>query len=108
MHYHDPFSTAALRVRRAIAFMMKPGFGKRMVWSFAWFAAISVGPWANAQFAGIPQLKHYPWSDTSLSPDARADLVIKELTLDEKIQFLHGLGWQALFAPVESGPATRA
>jgi beta-glucosidase len=88
--------------------MMKPGFGKRMVWSFAWFAAISVGPWANAQFAGIPQLKHYPWSDTSLSPDARADLVIKELTLDEKIQLLHGLGWQMLFAPPDSGPATRA
>jgi beta-glucosidase len=63
---------------------------------------------AAAQFPGMSEPKHYPWSDTSLSPDARADLVIKELTLDEKIQFLHGLGWQALFAPVESGPATRA
>jgi beta-glucosidase len=28
----------------------------------------------------------------SLSPDERADLVIKELTLDEKIDFLHGQG----------------
>ena len=34
--------------------------------------------------------KHYPWSDTSLSPDARADLVIKEMMLDEKISLLHG------------------
>src|ERR1700727_2736676 len=101
-------SQAALAVRRAIAFMKHPGFGKRMAWSFAWFAVFSVGPWANAQFAGMPQPKHYPWSDTSLSPDARADLVIKELTLDEKIQLLHGLGWQMLFAPPDSGPATRA
>ena len=33
-----------------------------------------------------------PWNDTTLSPDARADLVIKELTLDEKIALLHGVG----------------
>jgi beta-glucosidase len=52
--------------------------------------------------------KQYPWSDKSLSPDRRADLVIHELTLDEKIQLLHGLGWQALMAPPESGAATRA
>jgi beta-glucosidase len=56
----------------------------------------------------MTQPKHHPWSDTSLSPDARADMVIKELTLDEKIQLLHGLGWQALFIPQDSGPATRA
>jgi beta-glucosidase len=30
--------------------------------------------------------------NTSLSPDERADLVIKELTLDEKIALLHGVG----------------
>jgi beta-glucosidase len=40
----------------------------------------------------MPQPKHYPWSDASLSPDVRADLVIKELTLDEKISLLHGQG----------------
>ena len=31
-----------------------------------------------------------PWSDKSLSPDRRADLLIEEMTLDEKIQLLHG------------------
>ena len=36
---------------------------------------------------------HYPWSDTTLSADARADLVAKELTLDEKISLLHGNGF---------------
>lgn len=34
----------------------------------------------------------FPWSDKSLSPDQRADLVIKEMTLDEKITLLHGQG----------------
>jgi beta-glucosidase len=38
----------------------------------------------------------------------RADMVLKEMTLDEKIQMLHGLGWQALMGTVESGPGTRA
>ena len=33
-----------------------------------------------------------PWMNTSLSPDVRADLVLKEMTLDEKIQLLHGNG----------------
>ena len=31
-----------------------------------------------AQFPQQGPPKHYAWSDTSLSPDARADLVIKE------------------------------
>jgi len=35
-------------------------------------------------------------------------MVIKELTLDEKIQLLHGLGWQAMFAPPQTGPGVRA
>src|SRR5271155_3370641 len=30
------------------------------------------------------------WMGPSLSPDERADLVLKELTLDEKIDLVHG------------------
>jgi beta-glucosidase len=37
-----------------------------------------------------------PWMDASLSPDLRADMVIKQLTLDEKIQLVHGIGWGPL------------
>ena len=37
-----------------------------------------------------------PWLDRALSPDARADLVLKQLTLDEKISLLHGTGWHGL------------
>src|SRR5580692_1007081 len=33
-----------------------------------------------------------PWMNSSLSPDERADLVIKEMTVDEKIAVLHGVG----------------
>ncbi len=33
-----------------------------------------------------------PWMNLSLSPDERADLVLKEMTLDEKIAVLHGVG----------------
>ncbi|MGA2169594.1 MAG: glycoside hydrolase family 3 C-terminal domain-containing protein [Terracidiphilus sp.] len=40
----------------------------------------------------MPQPKHYAWSDASLAPDARADMVIKELSLEEKISLLHGQG----------------
>jgi beta-glucosidase len=78
----------------------------RCVLAFA--AALLTCNGAVAQFPGMSPAKHYPWSDKSLSPDARADMVIKEMTLDEKIQLLHGPGWQALFAPQESGPLTRA
>lgn len=42
-----------------------------------------------------PQHKPHPtgpWMNTSLSPDERADLVMKEMTPDEKIALLHGVG----------------
>ena len=55
-------------------------------------AAFAITPIAVAQFPGMPQPKHYPWSDASLAPDVRADLVLKELTLDEKLSLLHGQG----------------
>lgn len=38
-----------------------------------------------------------PWMNTSLSPDQRADMVLQQMTLDEKIGLLHGqgmLGWE--------------
>jgi len=39
-----------------------------------------------------PDWKHAAWMNKSLSADERADLVAKELTLDEKIDLLHGEG----------------
>ncbi len=39
-----------------------------------------------------------PWMNTALSPDQRADLVVRQLTLAEKIQLVHGIGWGPLRA----------
>lgn len=63
---------------------------------------------ANAQFAGMQPRKHFPWSNARLSPDVRADMVIKKMTLDQKIQLLHGLGWMSRFRPTESVLAEQA
>jgi beta-glucosidase len=38
----------------------------------------------------------HPWMNSSLSPDERASMVVKEMTLDEKIQMLHGTGMAGL------------
>jgi beta-glucosidase len=40
--------------------------------------------------------QQHPWQDKTLPPDTRADLVLKEMTLDEKIQLVHGSGWGVL------------
>src|SRR5260370_37084610 len=52
---------------------------------------------ATAQVSGqakIDQSKTTtPWMNRNLSPDQRADLVIEQMTLDEKIQLVHGTGW---------------
>jgi beta-glucosidase len=38
----------------------------------------------------------HPWMNRSLSPDERAWMVVKEMTIDEKIQMLHGTGMVGL------------
>ena len=38
----------------------------------------------------------HPWMNTSLSPDERASMVLKQMTIDEKIQLLHGTGMEGL------------
>jgi beta-glucosidase len=37
-----------------------------------------------------------PWMNSSLSPDERAAMVVKQMTLDEKISLLHGTGMVGL------------
>src|ERR1700685_4108374 len=36
--------------------------------------------------------RNHPWMNPKLSPDERAAMVLKEMTLDEKIDLLHGMG----------------
>jgi beta-glucosidase len=40
----------------------------------------------------VKEDRNHPWMNASLSPDERADLVLKEMTPDEKILLLHGQG----------------
>src|SRR5580704_1551392 len=36
--------------------------------------------------------RNHPWMSASLPPDQRAEMVLKEMTLDEKIGLVHGMG----------------
>jgi beta-glucosidase len=47
-----------------------------------------------------------PWMNKSLSADERADLVIREMTLDEKLQLVHGTGWGVLKPGSEIPPGS--
>jgi beta-glucosidase len=40
----------------------------------------------------VKEDRNHPWMNASLSPDERASMVLKELTLDEKIDLVHGMG----------------
>jgi beta-glucosidase len=65
--------------------------------------------------AGAGSLKaqnaNQPWMNSSLSPEERADLVLKQMTLDEKIALLHGNGmahapqWQMPLTSISNGGA---
>lgn len=44
------------------------------------------------------QNENFPWMNKNLSPDERADMVLKQMTLDEKIALLHGNGNEATHA----------
>ena len=48
-----------------------------------------------------PDTSKMPWMNPALSPDQRADMVVKEMTLDEKMKLVQGTGWGVLR---EGGP----
>lgn len=48
-------------------------------------------------------LNQSPWMDKNLAADARAKLVLKQLTLDEKIALLHGTGQPGQGEPTPEG-----
>jgi beta-glucosidase len=64
---------------------------------FAVIALASLGC-ALAQAQTKPDTSKMPWMIKALSPDERADMVIGQMTLDEKIQMVHGTGWGVLRA----------
>lgn len=65
----------------------------KYVFFFVLIAAnILLPSWAGAQ----SKAKQHPWMNPSLSPDQRAAMVVKEMTIDEKISLLHGTGMVGL------------
>ena len=60
---------------------------------------------ALAQPPMRPQTPSGPWMDKSLSPDRRADLVVQQMTLDEKLSMLHGKGGFQAEGAVSNGGA---
>src|ERR1700677_4902537 len=77
--YTSLLTTVSISVSVAIAIFI---FGSS--WSPA-FAQDNAG-------AKTPQ----PWMNTGLTPDERASLVLRQMTLDEKISLLHGTGLEGL------------
>lgn len=58
-------------------------------------ALTSFGP-SQAQAQSQSNISQRPWMNKTLSPDQRADMVLEQMTLDEKIQLVHGTGWGIL------------
>ncbi len=66
---------------------------------------------AQTSSPSSPDIQKLPWMNKSLSPDERADMVLKQMTLDEKISLLHGNGmahasqWQMPLTYLSNGGA---
>ncbi len=56
----------------------------------------TLSPSAKLMAQSQPAATTFPWSNAALTPDQRADLVVAQLTLAEKIQLVHGIGWGPL------------
>ncbi len=74
-----------------------PSF-RRTLFSLACVACFAGALAASAQSAAPPQTpaQDRPWMNKSFSPDRRADLVLQQMTLEEKLNFVHGTGWNGL------------
>lgn len=57
-----------------------------------WIVLLSAFGRGHALVLGQNPSVNGPWMDKTLSPDRRADLVLQQMTLDEKIAVLHGNG----------------
>src|SRR3569833_4597537 len=45
---------------------------------------------AEALLAPVAKAQTFPWSNPGLDPDRRAELLLGQMTLDEKIALVHG------------------
>jgi beta-glucosidase len=73
----------------------KRPYGLALSSLFVALAFVSYGPSAACAQAK-PDTSKMPWMNKSLSPDERANLVLGQMTIDEKISMVHGAGWGVL------------
>ncbi len=79
--------------------------------SYFLLAAIAALALISATSMAAAQNSEQPWMDRTLTPEQRADLVLKQLTLDEKLALLHGNGmahasqWQMPLSNLTNGGA---
>ena len=58
--------------------------------------ALQMGVAQEAPQPAAAAVVSQPWRNAALDPDTRADLMVKAMTLEEKIQLVHGSGWGVL------------
>ena len=75
-------------------------YSPRVYWYALLLSVLTLSIAVNAQSKAKPKTVSGPWMNPSLSPDERASLVLKEMTLDEKISLLHGTGMEAGLGPI--------
>ena len=66
-------------------------FAKFSLFCFLSLAILEVLPSSAPAQSG-----NHAWTNPRLSPDERASMVVKEMTIDEKISLLHGTGMVGL------------
>ncbi|HEX3940240.1 MAG TPA: glycoside hydrolase family 3 C-terminal domain-containing protein [Acidobacteriaceae bacterium] len=94
-----------IRVLNSCSFLL---FAAALATAFGPGVAAAQNPAPQNSAAANPDR---PWMNPALSPEDRADLVLKELTLDEKIALLHGNGmahaanWQTPLTDLANGGA---
>jgi beta-glucosidase len=79
--------------------------------SYFLFSVATVLALLSAASVAAAQANDRPWMNPGLSPEERADLVLKQMTLDEKLALLHGNGmannpqWTMPLTPFTNGGA---
>jgi beta-glucosidase len=83
----------------------------RKLGSCFFFSLIALIAILSAASIALAQNTNRPWMNPALSPEERAELVLKQLTLDEKLALLHGNGmahvddWQMPLTHLANGGA---
>jgi beta-glucosidase len=94
IYYRRPFNTSTSKgTAKAMSWHLRAS--RTTLSIFLTVASLASALFSAAQSASEKSASQ-PWTNASLSPDQRASLVLKQMTLDEKISLLHGTGMPGL------------